>query len=185
MGGAKGATIRAATVEDAPAMGGVHVACWRETYEGLLPASALETLSVQARVAMWERILSEPGSSTKVFLAERKGDVAALASCGRRDGDELAGKGYDGEVTAIYVLKSAQCSGIGYKLMRTMVSALSGLGCTGMKLWVLRENDPARRFYEKLGGQVIGEKIDRRAFGDIVQVAYGWPDLRSVLGEQR
>ena len=42
---------------------------------------------------------------------------------------------------------------------------------------MLRENDKARRFYERLHGVVIGEKEERRPHGVLVEVAYGWPDL--------
>jgi hypothetical protein len=47
-------------------------------------------------------------------------------------------------------------------------------------LWVLRENESARRFYEKLGGDITGDKKDIREDGVVfVEVAYGflahWP----------
>jgi hypothetical protein len=45
---------------------------------------------------------------------------------------------------------------------------------------VLRENLVARRFYEHLGGTVVGEKKDERPGITLFEVAYGWSDL-SVL----
>jgi hypothetical protein len=54
---------------------------------------------------------------------------------------------------------------------------------------VLRDNEPARRFYEALGAAVAGQRIERvdahigeraRAPDVLYEVAYGWPDL-SVL----
>jgi hypothetical protein len=44
-----------------------------------------------------------------------------------------------------------------------------------MSLWVLEDNGPARRFYERLGGTPIAEKR-----GGLVEVAYGWSDLRRL-----
>ena len=42
-----------------------------------------------------------------------------------------------------------------------------------MLLWVLASN-PARQFYEAMGGRVVGVKSER--FGDTIlkEIAYGW-----------
>jgi ribosomal protein S18 acetylase RimI-like enzyme len=53
-------------------------------------------------------------------------------------------------------------------------------------LWVLRDNQPARRFYEALGAKVVGQRVEtvderigeRSRTQDVLhEVAYGWPDL--------
>jgi ribosomal protein S18 acetylase RimI-like enzyme len=176
------ATIRAATLADAPLIARVHVDCWREAYDGLLPADALAALSVPQRTMMWQRILGEAPSPIRAYVGERQGEMVALASCGKQRDADLEQKGFDGEIGAIYVLKSSQKHGIGTALMRTMASALAGLGFSGLSLWVLRENVVARRFYEMLGGKVIGEKTENRPFGTIVEVTYGWSDLALLRG---
>ena len=61
-----------------------------------------------------------------------------------------------------------------------MSQALLGAGHTSAYLWVLRQNDPARAFYEKLGGIVVGEKIDEQPHVTFVEDAYGWRDLSSL-----
>jgi hypothetical protein len=60
----------------------------------------------------------------------------------------------------------------------------------GAALWVLRDNEPARRFYEVLGAKLVGQRVEtvdefvsgeRVGATDVLhEVAYGWPDL-SVL----
>jgi hypothetical protein len=48
-------------------------------------------------------------------------------------------------------------------------------------LWVLRENERARRFYEKLGGDTVGDQQDIREDGVVfVEVPYGWGDLGAL-----
>ncbi len=44
-----------------------------------------------------------------------------------------------------------------------------------MSLWVLEHNRLARCFYERTGGRLIAEKR-----GNLVEVAYGWRDLRTL-----
>jgi hypothetical protein len=48
-------------------------------------------------------------------------------------------------------------------------------------LWVLRENAGARRFYERIGGEVVGEKEDIRDQRIFIEVAYGWRNLAELV----
>lgn len=76
--------LRRATLSDAPDVGALHVACWHETYRGILPDEMLASLSVDSRTAMWSKILGEPSAfvGTEVCVAEDQGRVIGFASCG-------------------------------------------------------------------------------------------------------
>ena len=45
-----------------------------------------------------------------------------------------------------------------------------------MAVWVLGLN-PYRRFYEALGGAIIGEKTIERGGQSFIEIAYGWQNL--------
>jgi hypothetical protein len=51
-------------------------------------------------------------------------------------------------------------------------------------LWTLAEN-PARAIYERLGGQLIGQKDSLLGEGDIQasEIAYGWLEIDDLCGE--
>lgn len=53
-------------------------------------------------------------------------------------------------------------------------------GFNAIALWVLRDNLRARRFYERYGGQVVAERDDVRDGTVLVELAYGWPDLKEL-----
>jgi ribosomal protein S18 acetylase RimI-like enzyme len=169
--------IRAATTADAPALARVHVTAWRETYAGIVPDAQLAKLSIERRAAMWTRILNDPSDVTAVHVVERDGEVIGFGACGSQRTAALEEKGYDGEVSAIYVLRSFQKQGVGAALMQSMALHLSGRGLRAMNLWVLRDNALARRFYEQIGGEVIDEQQDISEGTALIEVAYGWPDL--------
>jgi GNAT superfamily N-acetyltransferase len=120
------AQIRIATPDDATALGAMHVASWRETYSGLLPEKMLSSLSVEARAAAWARIMQEPTTdhSTVIYLADHEGAIIGLGSCGAQRTDSLKDKGYDGEVSAIYVLREFQKRKVGTRILRAMSSDL-------------------------------------------------------------
>ncbi len=176
------ADIRIATPDDAPALGSMHVASWRETYAGLLPDKMLSSLSPEARSAAWAKIMQEPATahSTVIYLAEHQGTIIGFASCGAQRTDSLNAKGYDGEVSAIYVLREFQKRKIGTRLLLAVSSDLRRRGFNAAALWVLRDNLRARRFYEHYGGKVIAEREDVRDAAVLVELAYGWRDLKEL-----
>jgi ribosomal protein S18 acetylase RimI-like enzyme len=177
-------SIRIASAADAPAIAAVHVDAWRETYAGLVPAHVLSGLSVDRRIEGWARIMSksEAFNSSAVFVAEREGAAVGFGCCGLQRAENLNAQGYDGEISAIYLLRSFQRCGLGTALMGAMGQELLRRQMHAASLWVLRENQNARRFYEKLGGDIVGHRKDISEDGVVFfEVAYGWRDLGALL----
>jgi ribosomal protein S18 acetylase RimI-like enzyme len=174
--------FRSAIPRDAPALGALHVASWRETYKGILPDEMLASLSEEARSAMWAGVLGDPeaNAGTMVYIAEDQGRLVGFGSCGKQRDQMLAELGFGGEIGAIYVLRSHQHLGIDRSIMSLMAQALLEADRRAASLWVLRENRVARTFYERLGGKVVGEKKDETPQVALVEMAFGWGDL-SVL----
>jgi ribosomal protein S18 acetylase RimI-like enzyme len=189
--------IRRAQAGDAGAIAVVHVAAWRETYAGLMPEPLLGALSVEERTSRWHRILTTPDRSREsaAFVTVHAAQsVVGFGSCGRQPLADLVAGGFAGEFSALYVLAAHQRRGLGRRLMVLMAEDLMARKVRGAALWVLRENEPARRFYEALGAKVVGRRVEtvgehvrgeRRVQGDdeLHEVAYGWPDL-AVLAQR-
>ncbi len=171
--------LRAATLADAPAIGAVHVAAWRESYGGILPEAMLAAQSAEARTAMWRSVFSDPATNGEmaVFVAEADDRAFAFGACGPQRDDALAAAGFSGEIGAIYVLRAHQQRGAGSALMATMAQSLGERGHAAASLWVLSDNAPARHFYERLGGCAVAEKTEVEAGVRLTEIAYGWRDL--------
>jgi ribosomal protein S18 acetylase RimI-like enzyme len=136
----------------------------------------------EERAAMWAKIMREAATerSTVVYLAEHQGSIIGFGSCGAQRTESLKAKGYDGEVSAVYVLREFQKRKIGTRLFRAMISDLISRGFNAAALWVLRDNLRARRFYERYAGQVIAKRQDIRDGTVLIELAYGWPDLKKL-----
>jgi ribosomal protein S18 acetylase RimI-like enzyme len=171
--------LRMARPGDADGLGAVHVASWREAYAGILPDQMLKNLSVDSRTAMWTRILTDTATfpGTTVWVVEAAQGIVGFGSCGKQRDAGLAGNGFDGEISAIYVLRSFQKSGLGRSIMHSLAGTLHQRGYEAVTLWVLKENAVARAFYERLGGVVVSEKEDVRPTATLTEVAYGWRDV--------
>ena len=167
--------IRKANLEDAAGISKVHVDSWRTTYKGIVPDSFLENLSYEERERIWKSGIEK----NQVYIAEdEKGQIVGFASGGK----ERTGKydAYRGELYAIYLLEGQQGRGTGQKLFQSVVDDLKENQLNSMLIWALAEN-PACRFYEKLGGKKIDTaeiELDGKKLGE---VAYGWDELPDKL----
>jgi GNAT superfamily N-acetyltransferase len=167
--------VRRAVPEDAAGIAKVHVTTWRTAYRGLLSDDFLASLDETAYAERWRRTLT--AARDRVYVAENADGIIGFASGGK----ERAGEdGYGGELYAIYVLREAQGHGHGRRLVQAVVGGLRELGLTNMIVWVLRDNVPARRFYERLGGTYVREQPITIGSTLLQEVAYGWRSLDGV-----
>lgn len=170
------ALVRAAAPGDAEGIAHVHVVSWRETYRGMVPDDFLANLSISRRAEQWSRSLSDPSNVYHhTLVAELNGQIVGFSNYGfPQEKDEE----FDGELYAIYLLKSAQGRGIGRMLFEEVVQGLLELGSSSMLVWVLKEN-PARGFYEHLGGLYLREKTIKIGGRELMEAAYGWRELKN------
>jgi ribosomal protein S18 acetylase RimI-like enzyme len=129
--------IRAITDADIDAVAKIHVRTWRSAYAGIVPAEVLAALDPEVWAARRRSMAVPPDDDGRIggfisFGPSRAGDGA-------------------GELYAIYVDPADQGRGLGQLLFDAARSGLSASGLPAMRLWVLVENHPARRFYERQG----------------------------------
>lgn len=161
-------TIRRAATADAAEIARVYVDSWRETYTGLLPESYLAGLSYDAFERHWRRTFASRGWA---FVGEIEGRIVGLASGGRSRQRDLAA----GELFVLYVLRAWQGRGVGRALFDASRYELAARGLGSTVVWVLAAN-PARGFYEHLGGRQAGENTLQITGTAVREIAYVWPD---------
>jgi ribosomal protein S18 acetylase RimI-like enzyme len=141
----------------------------------LLAKEFLDALSESGYTERWERLIRD--GATLVFVAEDASEVVGFASGGRERAGET---GYAGEVYAIYLLERAQRRGFGRELFRAVVEGLRAMELADLIVWVLRDNQPARRFYESLGGVYVRSQPITIGEATLEEVSYGWRRLDDV-----
>jgi GNAT superfamily N-acetyltransferase len=155
----------------------VHVQGWQEAYRGIMPDQFLDTIDPAPRLAMWTECIAAPDSICFAALDGVALVGVALAAPARRS----AGLGADGEVVAIYVLRSHSGLGLGRLLMGRCAMQWSAQGGASLAVRVLDANLPARRFYERLGG-IPGPPAGEFRIGDLAlpEVSYLYRDLSKL-----
>ena len=175
---AAGTSIQIAQQEDSVAIAAVHAASWRSSYRGILSDEYLNEKLESERLSIWKRRLGFPKTNQYVTLAKQESHIVGFA-CAFGCEDELLGTMLDN----LHVLPSQKGKGIGRKLVRDIASWCDrDYPNKGLHLWVFDQNLPARRFYERLGGVVIGEANWSAPDGTAVkEIRYGWKNIAELI----
>ncbi|MFI1015146.1 GNAT family N-acetyltransferase [Streptomyces sp. NPDC020965] len=162
--------IRDAAPDEFHAIAEVRVRGWQYAYQGLVPQAYLDALSVP-EVA--ERLRGSIASRRATHVvAEADGTVVGWGCVGPgRDPDATAAQC---EVYALYVLPEWLDQGVGRGLMAELTARAEAAGFHEIRLWVLKENHRARRFYAKAGFVADGGEEPFEVGGvQVPEVRYG------------
>ncbi len=148
---------------DAELVAAVEVASWRAAYRDLMPGAFLDGLSEAEKAASWRHNLLKHGASgrKRLLVAIGADGIIGLVRVGA-----VWDAGEVGLVYLLYVLPAYWGCGVGKALMRAAMDELRDLGMSEAVLWVLRDNQRARRFYEHLGWRRDG-RTSREDYGGV------------------
>lgn len=180
-------TLMKANIAHARGIARVYVDAWRTTYAGLLPARALTGMSYDRQTVEWAHQIRHKGLHSPILVAlDARGTVAGMTSFGKARIDDLpaaadftGGNSVTGEVFTLYVHPDNQDRGIGRELMAAAFAGLREKGLARAYVWVLDSN-PARYFYERMGGRYVADRTEDLWGIGVRQCAYAWPEIASA-----
>ena len=146
--------VRAARIDDVPAMARVHVLSWAETYRGVMSDAVLDDPdAVAARERFWTAALTDPRyADNRVQVAEAAEKVVGIAMSGP---PSEADAHWSRQLYVLYVLAEAHGIGLGAALLDAVLEP----GESAV-LWVADPNPRAQAFYRKKGFRPDGtEKL--------------------------
>ena len=137
--------------DDRRAISKVYEESWKFAYKGMIPQSYLDSIPQ----GNWTEAVDTSGWNTLLVL---DGDqiIGTSSYCNSRFEDW---KDY-GEIISIYFLPEYMGKGYGKALLQAAVDRLAEAGCKDILLWVLEENERAKRFYERNGFTASGVSLD-------------------------
>lgn len=176
---AQAAHIREATPADAEAVARLHVESWQSAYRGVLSDEYLEKHAHRERKAAWqERFSKDFQKPIFVRVAELAGELVGFV-CVFPEEDPVYGSYLDN----LHVVPRLTGRGLGRKLLSAAAERLAADGSrVGLYLWVIEQNEKARRFYEKAGAEVVGTSTIPMPDGQRISAARCyWPRPASLL----
>lgn len=165
--------VRDATPGDREAITSLHVRVSQRAYAGMLPADYLADIMPDEKARLWEERLSGGVDPEKlhVTLAHIDTELAGF-SCFLFDQEAEFGT----YLHNLYVDPAYQGKGIARSLLAAGIQRFSPQQRNQpVHLLTLAGNHPARRFYERINGQIIEEKRSVMAsYPEVLFVRYQW-----------
>ncbi|WP_245607593.1 GNAT family N-acetyltransferase [Streptomyces prunicolor] len=139
--------IRQAWPDDAPAVAGVHVRSCRVAFAGLVPQHYLDTMDPSREASEWRAHIAESRwPSSGVPVAETEAGIVGFTGF-----DPAPDTPGTAEIGMLYAMPEVWGTGIGKQLMPATSRAFGQADYRQAALWVLADNERARRFYEAAG----------------------------------
>lgn len=164
--------LRLAQKADVPRLAELHVQTFNETHRGGQPTGP----SYELRERQWrERFDLQDGSWYCYVIEDDDGTLVGFARGAPHDGDSPE---FEGELSAIYVLRRVHRQGLGRRLLCAVAARFVDEGVTSMLLFGEATN-PSNGFYESFGAErLYSEKGDFHG-------GYGWRDLHMLVDRCR
>ena len=138
--------IREATIHDAARTAEIDVISSRYAYQNILSEELLKDLTVESRVPVHTRWISEKRFDMYVYEDPDTGVVKAMMGIGMNEDED---KENAFELHFSYVDPAYVRMGIGSEMIRFFEEKGREKGCREFVIWVLEENEMGRNCYEK------------------------------------
>jgi len=143
-------SVRDARAEDAEAFVRAYELAWDAMAAPVIGKGLAEFASFESRLESFRAGLAEASPDARILVAEEGDSIVGVATC-RRDGESC-------ELRALYVVPDSWGTGVAQRLLESVLDAMRDRGAGEAVLWVVEANGRARRFYEREGWMLDGEK---------------------------
>lgn len=180
--------IRAGSAAHAAQIAAVQRETWFAAYAGIIAPEVIDRVTVPddgARVRQsfrtrpWQRMLvavdsgpADPGASGIVGYASFGPETDVLDAPWPHPLTADGEGGRVAELYALYVRPAWWSTGTGRALMEKVLARSAAAGYRSITLWVLRDNQRARRFYERAGFVPDGATNVLTGLGGVLEVRY-------------
>jgi ribosomal protein S18 acetylase RimI-like enzyme len=180
--------IRAGSAAHAAQIAAVQREAWFAAYEGVIAPEVIDRVTTPdngARVRQsfrtrpWQRMLVavdpaavDPAASGTVGYASFGPEMDVLNAPWPHPLTADGQGGRVAELYALYVRPAWWSTGTGRALMEKVLARSAAAGYRSITLWVLRDNQRARRFYERAGFAPDGATNVLTGLGGVIEVRY-------------
>lgn len=160
------ASVRRAGPNDAPAVGIVQEAVWRQTYGARLPPHISEQFTAAGFASVWRRSLASPPPGVWTLLVACAGEqIIGYAALG--PSQDLDGEPTTGALLELGVHPQGRRSGHGSRLLNATADILREAGATELTTWFPADAEDTRAFVDQAGLAPDGAFRDRVIAPDV------------------
>lgn len=158
--------IRQVKLKDIPSVVDIQIAGWKTAYKGIISDDFLKSMNKEEKIEKRKKDYNKNG----FIVAELKNEIVGF--CRYIDNNTYSKEldYIDCEILALYVKPNLKYSGIGTKMFEYVKNEFKSKNKHSMILWCLKENEPSKKFYKKMGGKIIEEKeieLKGKKYGEV------------------
>lgn len=157
--------IRKNELKDQMQMAKIKVDGWQSAYDKIVSSKYLKKLDYNLQAERY--IASFEEYKDLVLVADRDDEILGYSCFDLRKKEK-----YDSELVSLYIKPTEIGKGIGTSLFKETVKELLEHDKKNMIVWCFKDNVKAIKFYEKLGGKNVENKITK--IGDDCYEEYGF-----------
>ncbi len=132
----------------------IQISGWKEAYRGIIDEEYLKNMNREERIKKRKKDYKENS-----FIVATYHNII-VGFCRYINNNKFSSNilNIDCELLSIYVKPEFKFKGIGSKMFEFAINDLKKESKQQMILWCLKDNIKSRKFYEKMGGEVIAKK---------------------------
>ena len=146
--------VRNIEEKDIPSVVDIQIDGWKSAYKGIVDDNILNSMNRNERIEKRRNDYKQNG----FIVAELNNQIVGF--CRYIDSNKFTPNisNIDCELLALYVKPNLKYNGIGTKLFQFVINEFKSKNKTKMILWCLKNNEPSKKFYAKMGGKIIKER---------------------------
>ena len=146
--------VRNIEEKDIPSVVDIQIDGWKSAYKGIVDNNILNSMNRNERIEKRKNDYKQNG----FIVAELNNQIVGF--CRYIDSNKFTPNisNIDCELLALYVKPNLKYNGIGTKLFQFVTNEFKSKNKTKMILWCLKNNEPSKKFYAKMGGKIIKER---------------------------
>ncbi len=167
--------IRRVIKEDLPYVVDIQIDGWRTAYRNIIDDDFLDSLDKNVILERRKKDYKDDG----FIVALEDNEIIGFSRYIFSNKYSVEYKNVDCELLAIYVKTDKKHCGIGKIMFQYVIDEFLKHKKETMILWCLKENWPARKFYERMNGNIIGEHDITLGNKDYPEVGYQYSIIKN------
>ena len=163
--------------QELPILANIYVVAIKSAIPGAVPDRLRNDFSMDRALRRLGEVLAMGAQQPFCYVGQMADKIAGFIIGSLAEHPSMR---YQGELKVLYILPDYQRLGLGRTLVYAAVNHFLQMSVNSMFVEMFQDNIPAGKFYQSLGGILIGERSDTIHGERCTMSWYGWPSISHI-----